>query len=239
MQEGLRLNLQQLLRASARRGLYVPVRGELLELSCPKAIGCGIEGTDALGPGTIRIPVPPSRLLKCVLGEQALDEIADKFQPRLLGYRLKNLARMREPHDDFPQLTFPIRRVARDIAMLFPEDSQLASDAVRLLDSQNDEIRASLHRDVNFAIVEILWNMSRRGNVRQIGVHELTKNVNALLRSHGEILDYSPEQIGWQLKALNVSKHRTAAGQEVLLDAESRKRMDELAHTYDLTSEQK
>ena len=65
-------------------------------------------------------------------------------------------------------------------------------------------------------------------------VDELAKDVNALLRSRGEILEYSAEEIGWKLKDLNIPRHTSSSGRQVLLGRETSQRVHRLAQVYDL-----
>ena len=145
------------------------------------------------------------------------NEIANSFQPRLLLYRLKNSGKVHESQADVSRFTFATRQLARTLAVCFPEDPELARDAVELLQPQDEEVRGQRSRDVNCAIVEILWAITHKGKQREVRVDELAKDVNALLRSRGETLTYSAEEIGWKLRSLNIPRHSSSSGRQVLL----------------------
>jgi hypothetical protein len=68
---------------------------------------------------------------------------------------------VRESRVDVSQFTFATRQLARTLAMCFPEDSGLASDTVQLLQPQDEEVRGQRSRDVNYAIVEMLWAIKK------------------------------------------------------------------------------
>ena len=240
-QQELKPNMQRLLRASKYRGLHLPGnRGSLVDLYGPKAIFCGnAAAVDTLGGGVIHISVTPSQLQSSAFDKQVQDEIANKFQPRLLMYRLKNSERVREPRVDVSGFTFVTRQLARTLAMCFPEDSELAREAVQLLRPQDQEVRGQRSRDVNCAIVEILWGDVHGRKQRGVKVDELAKDVNALLRSRGEILEYSAEEIGWKLKSLNIQRHSDRSGRQVSLERETSQNVHRLVRAYDLPCSQR
>lgn len=240
-QEDLKPNLQRLFRASSYRGLHLPGnRGSVVDLYGPKAIFCGNDAAvDTLGGGVIHISAAPSILQSCALDERVQNEIANHFQPRLLMYRLKNSRKVRESRVDVSQFTFATRQLARTLAMCFPEDSGLASDTVQLLQPQDEEIRGQRSRDVNYAIVEMLWAIIHDGKQREVKVDELAKDVNALLRSRGETLAYSAEEIGWKLSKLNIPRHPSSAGRHVLLGRDTSRGVHRLARAYNLPCPQR
>jgi len=122
----------------------------------------------------------------------------------------------------------------RTVAMCFPEDPALASDTVQLLRPQDEEVHRQRSRDVNCAIVEILWAITHERKQREIRVDELAKDVNALLRSRGETFEYSPEKIGWDLRNLNIHKHKSRSGRQILLGRDTSETVHRLARAYDL-----
>jgi len=239
-QEELRPNLQRLLRSSGFRGLHVPrPGGRLADLSCPKAIFFGNGGpADAFCENTIPIALITSGRQPSYLDERLQEEIANEFQPRLLMYRLRNLAKIATREIDVSKFTPAVRPLARSFAQCFPGDAALAEFAARLLEPRDDEIRAEHTRDVRFAIVEILLATIHEGNERAVRVQALTAQVNTLLRSRGEILEFKPEEIGWRLKKLYITRHSNTSGQQVLLDRGTSQRVHELAGAYDLPGEQ-
>ena len=174
-----------------------------------------------------------------MLSESVLKEIADSFQPRLLMYRLRNAGKVTTSQVDVSTFSYGMRQIARAVALCFPEDSGLADDALQLLRPQDEDIRGRRFRDVKCAIVEILWGMLHRGKPDGVQVEELAKDVNALLRNRGETLEYSPEQIGWKLNSLNIRRHSSSTGRQVLLERDTRERVHQLARAYDLACTQR
>ncbi len=239
-QPDLKPALQLLFRASSHRGQHLFGNGgEFVDLYGPKAISCRNDAdVDNLGDGVIHISAAPSRLQLSRLDEQVLNELAESFQPRLLMYRLKNTGKERTPQVDVSAFTLASQQLARSVALCFPDDSELANEAVKLLLPQDDEIRGRRFRDVSRAIVEILCAIARQGKQREVQVDELAKDVNTLLRSRGETLWYSPEQIGWKLKSLSIGRHSTSSGRQILLDRDTNETLQRLAQLYDLAHAQ-
>jgi len=235
-QPELNPNMRRLFRASNYRGLHLPGnRGSVVDPCGPKAIFCGNDtAVDALGGGVIHISVAPSLLQSSALDEQVENDISNHFQPLLLMYRLTNFGKVHESRVDVSQFTFTTRQLARSLAMCFPEDSKLAGDTVQLLRPQDDEIRGQRSRNVNCVIVEILWAVIHDGKQRCVKVEELAKNANALLRSREETFEYSAEEIGWALRNLNISRHTTSSGRQVLFGRETSQAVHRLARVYDL-----
>jgi hypothetical protein len=240
-QQELKPNLQRLFRASSYRGLHLPGNGgSVVDPYGPKAIFCGNDDAiDTLGGGVIHISVAPSQVQSSALDERVQNEIANDFQPRLLMYRLKNSEKVRESPVDVSHFTFATRQLAHTLAACFPDDSELAPDAVQLLRPQDDEIRGQRSCDVNCAIVEILRGIIHDGKQHEVRVDKLAKDVNALLRSRGETLTYSAEEIGWKLRNLNIPKHTSSSGRQVVLGRGTSQLVHRLAQTYDLPCSQR
>lgn len=233
-QEELKPNMKRFFRLSSYRGVYCVGRGgKVVDLSGPKAIFCA-NGTDlgALGEAVIHVSVAPSSSRLSAPKEQALRELAKEFQPRLLAYRLKNYPKIEEVKGDFPELTTATRQLARAVAACFPEDPDLACQVVQLLKPQDEETRGRCFYDVNYAIVEVLLGLIHSRKQREERVDELAKNVNALLWSRGETLSYSAEEVGWKLRGLNIPRHSSTSGRQVLLTRETKLVVHRLAQSY-------
>ena len=236
-QQSMGMPLQRLLCASNHRGLHVTGNGgQLLDVFGAKAIfSCDEGGLDALGLNVIRIFLgQQSSDNPLSLNDSARNQIADRFQPRLLMFRLKNLVQPRKCCVDLSKFTSATRPLARTIAECFVEDPRLATDAVQLLEAQDQEVRASRCLDPSCAALEILLGLIHQGESQEIQVDELTRDLNTLLRSRGELLEYRPEEIGWRLRAMKVPRHTDSSGRKIVLGRETSLRVHRLARGYDL-----
>jgi hypothetical protein len=232
-QQELKPNLLRLFRASRYRGLHLPGnRGSVVDPYGPKAIFCGNDAAlDTLGGGVIHVTAAPSQSQSSALDGQMQNKIANDFQPRLLMYRLKNSGKVGESVD-VSKFTPATRPLARALAACFPDDFELARDTIQLLRPQDDEIREQRFCDVNCVIVEILWAVIQERKEQAVRVDELAKLVNKLLRSRGETIVFSAEQIGWRLRHLNIARHNDSSGRQVLLGRENRECVKRLARAY-------
>jgi hypothetical protein len=239
-QRELKPTMERLLRASSYRDLYLAGNGgSVVNPYGPKVILCGDDAAvDALGAGVIHVAVAPSQMQSAALDEQLQSEIANRFQPRFLMYRLRNATKVRESEVDASNLTLATRRLARTLAACFPEDSELARDIVQLLQPQDEEIRGQHSRDINCAIVTILWGFLHEQKEREVRVDELAKDVNKFLRDRGEIREYSAEELGWKLRDLNIPRHNSSSGRHVLLERDTSQSVHRLAQVYDLPCSQ-
>lgn len=235
-QQALRPPMLRLFHASAYRGLHLTGnRGELIEIYGPKAVFSKSDAVfESLSEGAIQISLAQSRSRWAALDENVQKKIADKFQGRLLSYRLKNLFVPRESPVDGAEFTAATRQLALALGACLSEDPQLAQDTVALLRLQDEDVREQRFCDISFATIEVLWGLVHHETEKTLTVDELAKLVNALLRSRGEAMVYSAEEIGWKLRALGVRRHTSAAGRKVVLDRESCQRVHHLARTYDL-----
>jgi hypothetical protein len=235
-QQSMKPNFQRLLRASTFRGLHLPgSQGNIVDLYGPKAILCGSDAElSCLGDGALQIPIAPSRLQSHAFDEGKLDEISTEFQPRLLCYRLRHLATVNDSQVEVAEFTSAIRPLAGAFAKCLADDQKLAHNTIRLLRPQDDDVKGKVFLDVNCVVVEILWNLVHDPKQKSIQVDELAKYVNALLRSRGETIEYSAEDIGWSLSKLNIRRHTTSSGRQILFGGENRVTVHQTAMGYRL-----
>jgi hypothetical protein len=235
-QQSIKSNLQRLLRASTFRGLNLPGnRGSIVDLYGPKAILCGSDSDlNCLGDGALQISIAPSSLPSSTFDERTQEEIAMEFQPRLLCYRLRHFATVSDAQVEVAEFTSTIRPLASAFAKCLADSQNLANNTIRLLRPQDDDIKEKRFLDVHSVIVEILWELVHDKKQKGVQVDELTKYVNAILRSRGELLEYSAEEIGWALRNLDIRRHTTSRGRHVLLDRENSSIVHQTAAEYGL-----
>jgi len=209
-----------------------------MDIYGPKVVFCGGDAAaNSLSEGTLQVAIPPSPPRWDGLDDDAVKQIADEFQPQLLFYRLKNLAKLRDyaPEGGGGEFTAATRQLAFTVGACLREDPKLARDTIQLLRSQDEEVRAQQLSEIACVVTEVLWGFAHHGALRAVAVDELAKMANALLRTRGMELVYSAEEVGWKLRALGIPRHSTAGGREVLLDRANRQRIHALARTYDLS----
>lgn len=234
-QQELEPKLMRILCVSKYRGVYLPGnRGTVINPYGPKAIFRGNDAPGDLDDGAIHVSVTPSQLEVSAFDELMQEEIANQFQPRLLMYRLNNLQKVCRYKMDGSGFTVATRPLARTLGMCFPDDLKLAQDTVQLLGPQDEELRGQMSRKVHYAITEVLWGLIHQAKKREVKVNELSKDVNALLQSRGETIEYSAEEIGWKLKSMNIRRHSDRSGRQVLFERETSEIVHRLARVYDI-----
>ena len=240
-QQSMKPNLQRLLRASTFRGLHLPGdRGSVVDLFGPKAILCGSDADlNCLGDGALHVSIASSSLPSLIFDERKQDEISMEFQPRLLDYRLRNFATVNDSQVEVAEFTSAIRPLAGAFAKCLADDQKLAHDTVRLLRPQDDDVKGKRFLDVNCVVVEILWGLVHDPKRKSIQVEELAKYANALLRSRGELIEYSAEDIGWSLSKLNIRRHTTSSGRQISLSKDNGITVHQTAAGYGLECAQR
>ncbi len=235
-QHGLGQAMQRLFRASSYRGLLLPGKaGTVVDLYGPKAIFCESDvHVDSFNEGMIQISITPSQVESSAIDENVQTRIANDFQPQLLRYRLKNHSNVSDSRVDVRDFTSATRQLARALASCLSEDLDLARETVRLLRPQEEDVRERRRLDVRCVVIEILWGLVHNGKEKKVTVDELAKLANALLRSRGETLAYSAEEIGWKLRELGVPRHNASVGRQVVFDGNTRQNVHNLARVYNL-----
>ncbi len=227
-----------LLRASSCRGFRVPGRrGGVLDVYGPKAIFCGMSAVDGSAfSGLIRLSLASTQAHSSLFNEVRLDQIANEWQPKLLMHRLRNHGKVGRSRFDVPKFTSSVRELARSLGACVPDQPELAERLGSLLAGQDEDTRAQRCNDVESAIIEAILALVHRQESREASVKDITGLTNTLLRSRGEILEYSPEEIGWKLAHLQLFTHRRNSGKVLFLCRDTSRRAHDLAKFYDVLS---
>jgi hypothetical protein len=132
---------------------------------------------------------------------QTLTGIAAEFQPQLEMFRLRLLSGM----DQFVSTSHPLAKfeLARNLGACIPEDPGIVQVLTPLLESQQQDVLAHSSRDSRVAILEAVWTPSHEQD--DLSAAEITKRVNAILRSRGANQEYDVREIGWRLRHMSLS----------------------------------
>ncbi|MBV9339339.1 MAG: hypothetical protein JO159_00430 [Acidobacteria bacterium] len=234
-QPSLPSRLRSLWSESNYRGIVVPGNGgAVIDVTCAKAVFSGMEAAaQPLSDETLHLTLPPPHPELPRLDEQQQADIADYFQPRLLLYRLRHLHEVRICRSVVTELRFPINELASKLAACVQGDPELALGVIPLLQPQDEGALDSCN--VDSAIIEILWprlHPSASGELAtKIKISELTELINTYLLSCGEILQYSPVEIGKRLACLGLSRHRRGSGMFLLANRDTIRRIHQLARS--------
>ena len=211
---------------SSHRGVFIPVGGgAVLDIASSKAIYVGMESRpDTWSDTPFQVALPPAQSGLPQLDDRELEDIANRWQPRLLLYRLRTFRKVRNAN------CVGTRSLSGEI------DPSLAAcidggSAVRaatlLLQRQEQDARAQRSCDINVVLIEVVWAPSHEK--KEITVRRITELTNALLRSRGQRLEFSDVELGWRLRNLGFHRHRNGQGMILQFSREHCVRIHQLA----------
>jgi hypothetical protein len=239
-QEHLGLSTSRLLSATNSPNAYVPRRGALVNLYCAKAIYCGGDTLDdaLLGDATLQINLAPSRGRLPVLDPKTRQQIAMELQPRLLMYRLRNIAKVRESKFDLPGPASEIRILARVLGASIVDARELQGGLGPLLEEQQEEIRAERWTDLRCVAIEALLFHCHSGKEDLVHVGKLTRTATTILKGRGETVRLEPRAMGHTLRSLGLSLKRDSKGWATRFTDRACQRIHRLARDFDVAAVQ-
>jgi hypothetical protein len=218
-----------LLSTSNHRGVHVVGNGgRVHNLAGAKAVFRGM--ADTWNNDGIHVAVPVQGELPA-LEKQTESEIASRFQPQFLMYRLRNFHEFhessfsRQPH-------FPNTEIARELAASIHGEDDIAQAIGPILRRQNQDAQARRGSDISVVIVEVMWTPLHQE--KQITIRQIVELTNALLRARGETLEYSAVEIGWKLRNLGFDRDRNGGGKLLKLSMANSSVLHQLAQGFGL-----
>lgn len=232
-----RLNpsLRGFIRASNRRGVGAVTRGKVLDVCCPKVIYFGAgEFPEDLGSSMIQFILPFAPVRPQPLNDPSPDGIAAELQGKLLAYRLSNYSKIGLSQFGGSAFIHETRELAANLAACITDDSELGAGVVPLLTEQDEHARDP-ERQVQAAIIDAVLTCCHE-NKGKAQVQEITALTNSVLRTGGEIIECSPEEVGHRLNLLGLSRIRTSAGKVLVLSSGARRLAHRRARILGLSS---
>lgn len=194
-----------LFRASNRHGAFYAMGVKAMDGFCSKVVFAPEPLRDPASAGfPLELTLPPTREYVPPMSASEAERIATDFQPKLLRYRLLNRAKVHAPAFDLTQFTIPMQQVAYSLAAPIADDDQLQSEIVPILKPLDREIRADRASLLPAIVLEVLLARCHGSNDKNFPVTELTADVNTVLRGRGDMLEVSPETVGWTLRAVGL-----------------------------------
>jgi hypothetical protein len=230
-------SLRSFLSTSNRRGLVAVRRGKVLDVCCPKVIYFGMEEVPAaLGSAMLRITLPLTAVCGQTLDDERLNHIAAELQGKMLAYRLANFAKIRVSQLEGTNFTNQTRELAANLAACVMGDPELAAGVVPLLKERDEYIRGQRDRELETVVIEAILAVFHEKEKDRVQVKEIAALANSILRSRGEFIEYSPEEVGHRLDILGLQRTRTSGGMCLVLNSDMRRFVHRLARTYDVPS---
>lgn len=233
-QSQLDTKLERLLNSVRRRDVNVPQGGRLLDLHC--AVATYTESPSIRGVGGfvgIEVPVHPVTCNLPILDQSAERKITDLFQPKLLGYRLKNYQKATCAKFDVAEFKSPMREVARCMTVCTPDDPDLQDEVVHLLKRHGVDRPVDRWTDLNCAIIEAVLARCHLGESDSLYVGQIAHDVEVILTGRGEDCKVNAREVGERLRMLGLfTEPRDSKGFRLALTAGLRRGIHELARGF-------
>jgi hypothetical protein len=223
-----------LLRASNRHGAFVAAGGKAIDPFCAKIVFAPEPLRDPASAGfPLELVLTPTREYVPLMNSSEAARVGAEFQAKLLHYRLLNWAKVRTPAFDLSQFTVPVQELAYSLAASIVDDDELQSQIVPFLTPLDREVRVDLASQLPAIVLEALLARCHSTTGQKFPVGDLTADVNTILRGRKEMLEVSPEEIGWALRRLGLHRGFISGGRKgVVLQSDVRQKIHDLAAGY-------
>ena len=221
--------IQRVIRATRRRG-NIPSRGKLLSTRCTTVIYTEDPLNGGIpDDGAIEIPVSHSRSPLPLLNEDMQQGIAEKFQPKLLMYRLMNYAKVLNSTFDAAPLSSSVNDLARALGACIVDDPDRQAHIVRLLQKKDKEVIEDCSWDLRVTVLDAMLSLCHKKK-ESVYVSEIANEANSILENRGESFVMTARAVGSKLRVLDLITGRMgAAGRGILLTREIQERIHRLA----------
>lgn len=223
-----------LLRTSKRHRALIAADGRAVDAFGARIVFAREPLRDPASAGfPLELVLPPTSQYVPLMSPPEAERIAAEYQAKLLHYRLLNWAKVHTPAFDLNQFTVPMQEIAYSLTASIVDDDELQSQIVPLLKTFDREIRVDRTSLLAAIVLEILLARCHSTTGKYFPVADLTGDVNTVLRGRGEVLEISPENIGWTLRGLGMHTDFISGGRKglVLLN-DTRKEIHDLAAAY-------
>jgi hypothetical protein len=206
-----------LLRASNRHGVFMTASGKAVDVFSAKIVFAPEPLRDPASAGfPLELVLSPTREYVPLMTSSEAERVAAEYQNKFLYYRLVNRAKVRPPAFDLGQFTVPMQELAHSLAASIVDDDELQTQIVALLKPLDTEIRVERASQLSAIVLEALLAQCHRTTGKNYPVGDLTGDVNTILRARGNLLEVSPEDIGWKLRALGLHTDFVPGGRKGL-----------------------
>ena len=212
-------------------------KGKIVGVCCPKVIYFGMdEVPEAVASAMLQITLPPTAGPGRPLDDEQLNKIGAELQNKMLAYRLANFAKIRPSQFKGANFTDQTREFAVNLAACVVGDSELAAGVVPLLCEQDECVRGQRDRQPESVVLEALLVCIHENEKDRVQVKGIAALANAILRSRGEFIQYSPEEVGHCLDILCLHRTRSADGMFLILTGATRRLVHVLARAHEVPS---
>jgi hypothetical protein len=226
-------SMWRVLSASNHPHTYFPYKKGITDLYCIKAVYAGSTLGGDCSDAILNINCTLSGEMLPVINGASLEKIAAHFQPKLLDYRLKHVARVRDADFDATTLPIPLRMLAWALGSCIVDAPELQTDIIRLLESQGEVLRANRLLDPNCVAIEAMFAHCHGENgPTRVGVNEIATTATAIMADRGETAGFESKRMGRQLRLLGFRAKRDSKGFAIHLTPDIRRLIHRLARDH-------
>ena len=121
------------------------------------------------------------------------------------------------------------------LAASIADDDKLQSEIVPFLKPLDRGIRVDRASSLPAIVLEVLLARCHSTTGKNFSVTDLTADVNTILRGRGDMLEVSPETVGWKLRAVGLHTEFITGGKKGLFLLNGvREQIHDLAAAYDV-----
>jgi hypothetical protein len=172
------------------------------------------------------------------IGQREAQELADKFQPRLMRYRLSQHRQVAESHFDCPEFAPDTRLWARILGASVEGAPELQDRIVDALSQMDEQCKVEQSQSLGAVVLESLLALCHERKPSAL-VLEVTTLANGILLGRHESLELTPKAVGGIMrKKLGLCTERHGPGYELQLIGETPKFIHQLAAAYNVLSTQ-
>ncbi len=231
--EGLKPPALRLLSASNNRSANFLRKGELINFFAAKAIYRGeIVEDQILDDTSLPIILLPTRGKFPMLDQKNQTEIADKFQGRLLGYRLDSMARVRDSRFELPGLNSALRIVSRIFGVCIDGAPGIQAGLDPLLRKYDENGGTDRWFDLRCVAIESLLHHCHQNHESRLHIGTIANTTVLILKGRGQPEQLEPKEIGRVLRSLGFTPKRDSQGFAICLTDGVRRRVHQLARDY-------
>jgi len=226
--------LRTFLYATNSPEAHLAARGQLFNLCCAKVL-CIDDPLDRSLRDfpVIQIPVVPRNSTLHLVDHRAQKEILEEFQPKLLMYRLINLAKVRDSRFDPTDMHVPWRDVAGCLGASVAGDAGLQSKVTDLIKKQEEASQQELEKFFSVIVLEALLRLCHQTEDSSLTVGAIAREANRLMEERGELISLQPRSVGSILRALRIPTESLGAqGRGIILLKELRQRIHFIAKDH-------
>ena len=180
------------------------------------------------------IPLPTATHALRRITKPEAQMLVDRFQPRLLDYRLKNYQNVANSQFDVPGFCPEVRQVARVLGAALEGSASLQASITDTLRDLNEQRKGDRSQTAAAAVLEALLAVCH-GQAPGAYVGAICDLANGFLEDRDETARLSPKAVGEILRhELGLAARRRPLGYELALDVGTQRRVHHLAIAHDV-----